>query len=213
MYSDKSIAIEINHTCSASSHNLHTASSWSREQTKSADSQNSSSSSSSVQPRHQRHQRRYWLSGISKWTLATSAEEALGTKPLALSNSIRRAWAQHFSSAALCCLENWKILVMLLASSCYLPEADAVECESLGTGQDCSSAALCFFLNAAVMLMSLFPGVLMCHPKADGFQLKVLCIQTNTRVMVVLLCWVWARCAPQLEGTDGCCPAGRTWNN
>lgn len=121
---------------------LHTALSVSEEQTTSADSQNRSSS---VQLRHQRHQRSYWLSGISKWALATRGEEALRTKPCTHANSIRLAWAQHFSSAAaLCCLENWKILLMLLASSCYLPEADAVICESVGTERVCSFAALFF---------------------------------------------------------------------
>lgn len=141
--------------------------------------------SSSIQLRHQRHQRRYWLSGISKWALAARGEEALGTKPCTHSNSIKPAWAQHFSSAAaLCCLENWKILVMLLASSCYLPEADAVMCESLGTGRVWSA-----FLNSAAMLMSFLPRVLMFNLKADGFKVKVfgmMCVFVLQYIVVLI---------------------------
>lgn len=131
-YMDKNIISNItrdlnqhlSNTLSAESYKLHTSLSAFKEQTKSADSQNRSSSL------QLRHQRSYWLSEISKWALATSGgEEALGTKPSTRSNSIKLALAQHFgSAAALCCLENWKILVMLLASRCCLPEADAVVC-------------------------------------------------------------------------------------
>lgn len=113
----------------AEHYKLHTALSKSRDQTASARSQNRSST---FQLRHQRHQQIYWLSGISKRALAMRGKDALVTKPCTHSNSIRLAWAQHFTSAAgLCCLENWKILLMLLASICYLAEADAVTCESL----------------------------------------------------------------------------------
>lgn len=129
---------------SAQHYKLHTSPPAFKEQTNSADSQNRSSSL------QLRHQWSYWLSAISKWAPATrGGEEALGTEPSTRSNSIKLAWAQHFgSAAALCCPENWKILVMLLASRCCFPEADAVLCESQGTGKARYLAAnISFFLS------------------------------------------------------------------